>query len=330
MTSTNFPLVLRSGLAGVAFLGISSLAHAQNPNSCPAGLQTLTTEIIAPDFCDEDEMTCLVTACANMNVPPGKAYNICFVIDDSTTMGGTDVDIAVVNDQNNDGKIQRIDAAIQGFLALSQAIQNLNPAPPIQISMVAFAKDAAILDLGPAPGQQTWIQSLTQDADTNGIADFEEVLRSLATGGLGQQNVGKFTTHDWAPGTDYTEALNLMNQAFTTAPAFPPQYTVCNIGLFISDGLPNQTDITPKYNDAGGAVDQAAALGTIISAFGVGPDVATLCDPGQPLHFISDTTGGDCQAKDDPTELTTALANGTLAQQIDKLELFVNNVLVAT
>jgi hypothetical protein len=319
MTAFQLPSLRTTGLVGAAMLATGSLGLAQNPNSgATSTAQELTSELFCTEIVDEGEEAFLVTAKATLGPPQTLKFNVCFVIDISTTMGQTDL-VNPVGDANGDGQPNtRLDAAILGLEALSASLAGT---PNIDFSLVAFAKDAAILDLGPGAGQQQWISDLSTDADGINGPDFSEVLRSLDTGALGVTNVAKFTSYDWDAGTDYTESLIRMNQAFATQPAGE-----INIAFFISDGLPNQP---PAFDAPGGPLAQAIANGIVINAFGVGPDVATICDPGQPLDKIATGTGGNCFAVTDPGTLQAVLQQAG-ATDISKVELCVNGNLVAT
>jgi hypothetical protein len=321
MTAFQLPNLRTSGLAAAALLATGSLGLAQNPNSgATTTAQELTTELFCTEVVDEGEEAFLVSVKGSLGPPVTLKFNVCLVIDISTTMGAQDL-AAPVGDANGDGQVNtRLDAAIFGLEAL---ITSLSGTPNIDFSLVAFAQDAAILDLSPAAGQQGWISDVNQDLDLNGIADIRDVLRSLDTGGLGTTNVGKFTSYDWAPGTDYTEALTRMNEAFAQLVLEPGE---SNIAYFISDGLPNQP---PPFDAVGGPLSIAVAAATTINSYGVGPDVATICDPGEPLDKIASQTGGTCNAIVDPSDLVDVLGQAG-STQITKVELCVNGNLVAT
>jgi hypothetical protein len=328
MITNNYPLLRRAGLASAALMTLGSVGLAQNPASGDTQIsgQTVTSTINCnADFADEGDTEFLVSVDGKITPPQQQAeFNVCVVLDISTTMGAADLDLSggaiPPGDLNGDGQAnQRIDAAIAALQAL---VGQLAGEPNVDLSLVAFAKDAAILDLGPGAGQQTWLSDLTTDANTNGIADLQEVITSLDTGGLSTQNVGLFTAYNWEPGTDYTEALTRANEAIALQPAGEN-----NIIIFISDGLPNQP---PAFDAPGGPVFVAAAAGTVINTFGIeGQGFTDICAPGTPLRFIADTTGGQCLAAN-PEDLADAIGGISLSVDIDRIELCVNGNLVAT
>jgi hypothetical protein len=322
MTANQLPFFRSTGLAAAAILATGSLGLAQNPNSgATTTAQELTTELFCTEVVDEGEEAFLVSVKGSLGPPQTLKFNVCLVIDISTTMGASDLLGAPVGDANGDGQANtRLDAAIFGLEAL---ITSLSGTPNIDFSLVAYAQDSAILDLSPAAGQQSWISNVNQDLDNNGVADIRDVLRSLDTGGLGTTNVGKFTSYDWAPGTDYTEALTRMNEAFAQLVLDPNE---TNIAYFISDGLPNQP---PPFDAPGGPLAQAVLAGTTINTYGVGPDVANICSPGEPLDKIATQSGGTCNAIVDPSDLVDVLGQAG-STQITKVELCVNGNLVAT
>lgn len=328
MNSNNFPRLLTSGLAGAAFFATGSIGLALGGDNNPVTEPTSTAQDLTSTLncekvvVDEGEDQFFVSVDGKLGPSTETQFNVVIVIDISTTMGQSDLLVGSVGDLNNDGSSdERIDAAILGLQNLAGQIGG---GSNVDVSLVAFAKDSAVLDLSPAPGQQVWLNDLTTDVDLNGTPDFDEVVTSFDTGGLPVQNVGKFTTHNWEPGTDYTEALIRAQEALALQPAGET-----NIIYFISDGLPNQNDIQPTFNQPGGITEQLAAQGVTINAIGIESMQFTgICDPGSPMLYIADETGGICLAVEDPNDISETIGNAG-ATDIEKIELCVNGNLVA-
>jgi hypothetical protein len=76
---------------------------------------------------------------------------------------------------------------------------------PVNVALVIFGADAAIVDLSPAPGLQVFVNRLADD-DGNGVSDFEDALRHLQ---LGRAELFSPTTVD-ASRTYYDAALSLV------------------------------------------------------------------------------------------------------------------------
>jgi|GEM_PF-2125473 len=329
MNSYTLPRLRTAGLAGAALLATGSVGLALGGDNNPATENTTTAQELTSTLncekvvIDEGEDQFLVSVDGKLGPTSETQFNVVIVIDISTTMGQSDLLVGSIGDLNGDGSAdERLDAAILGVQLLAGQI---GAGSNVDVALVAFAKDSAIMDLGPAPGQQTWLNDLTTDADTSGVADFTEVVTSFDTGGLAVQNVGKFTTHNWEPGTDYTEALIRAQEALALQPAGET-----NIIYFISDGLPNQNDIQPTFNQPGGVTEQLAAAGVVINSIGIESLQFTgICDPGSPLLYIADETGGTCLAVEDPNEIDETIGNAGTTD-IDRIELCVNGNLIAT
>lgn len=329
MISNNLPRLRTAGLASAALFATGSVGLALGGDNNPATDTTTTAQELSSELdcekevVDEGDDRFFVTVDGKLGPATETQFNVVIVIDISTTMGQSDLLVGSIGDLNGDGSAdERLDAAILGVQLLAGQI---GAGSNVDVALVAFAKDAAIMDLGPAAGQQTWLNDLTTDADTNGIADFTEVVTSFDTGGLAVQNVGLFTPYNWEPGTDYTEALVRAQEALALQPAGET-----NIIYFISDGLPNQNDIQPTFNQPGGVTEQLAAAGVVINAIGIESQQFTgICDPGSPLLYVADETGGTCLAVEDPNEIDETIGNAGTTD-IDRIELCVNGNLVAS
>ena len=110
--------------------------------------------------------------------------NLIFIVDVSTStqaIDGLDANFDGVvdanDDINNDGRVGDILDA-----ELSSVIQTINlasqQASDLQVSILLFAGDAALLDLGPALQNQAFVDPAADD-NLNGIADFEEALTGV-------------------------------------------------------------------------------------------------------------------------------------------------------
>jgi hypothetical protein len=231
--------------------------------------------------------------------------NVMYILDNSgstsSSVGDCNGDGAVDanDDANADGAVGTVlDCEIGGIVALNRSLAGSGALAGI----VAFGSAADGADMAPAPGQQDFT-GVSDDANGNGVADVEDVARSIGTSGP-----ALFTAYTTSGGgTDFDAALARMNTALA------PHAGQRNIAAFLSDG---QSSVDTA---AGAALDQARAAGVRINTFSVGTAAAG-CATGSSLRTISDTTGGTCTEVTDPSKLSGtisgAVGSGLQAVQI--------------
>src|SRR4029453_4499705 len=130
-----------------------------------------------------------------------------------------------------------LDGELAGVLALHASIGN--PAN-VYVGLVAFASNAANVDVGSDPGLQYFVTPPQLDNNAAFGNDIEEALRTFRSGEGGGGSVGKFTvitSGTLGNSTDYDDPLTEMNEAFANCPAVG----ATNIAFFLSDGASNET-----------------------------------------------------------------------------------------
>ena len=200
-----------------------------------------------------------------------------------------------------------LDGEIAGVLALHASIGNPSN---VYVGMVAFASNAANVDVGSQGGFQYFVTPPQLDNNAANGVDIGEALRTFRSGEGGGGSVGQFTSISsgvLGNNTDYDDPLTEMNEAFANCPE-----SGTNIAFFLSDGQSNDT----RCVDGGCAAQLAAAnaAGTIINTVGVGAEA-----DGTDLSFIAAQTGGTYLAVTDPSDLTTSLPGITPAG-VDRCE----------
>ena len=174
------------------------------------------------------------------NVGEGGSADVVLVVDQSGSTGAI-FSGTPVGDINGDGSADTIlDAELASLLAFQADL--ISRGVSANLSVIRFDDASAIEDMDPvAPGVQ-FTTTPTADADGNGISDFEEVVRSILSGGL--------TSFE----PPLQDALTVFN-------------TLSNTGgtlVFLSDGVPFDVG---AYDDE---VMALQALGIDLRAFGVG------------------------------------------------------------
>ena len=312
------------GLAAVLVVAVGSAGAANPASGTTTTNQELTVEITLSTTNNPVWLGTAVSASAEATLGEGDTANIVYVVDASGSMENPAFNPfqPAVGDCDGDTLVgTAMDAACVGLIALNDS---LGDAPNANVGLVAFGNGAKTADMGPAAGAQPFTSPPDNDANSNTVADAEEVIRSVQTdfntqvGGIGQ-----FTTDFTAgfPGqTNYDAALTNMNALFATQPAGD-----INTGFFISDGLPNPGQFT---TGAGSPLQAAIDAGTRILTFGLGGGAANSCDPGAPLRVIADSTSGSCTEVADPSDLSTVLP--AQLTNIESLVLEVNGATVAS
>lgn len=295
-----FPFAL--ALAGT----ISGLAAQSNSAITTTGQQLTASISGVPGTLPSSATQLLATCSGALTAPSSLAVNVIFVFDTSGSMG-TSLAGSGITDFNEDGVIDRIDAAGLGFETLLSFVGGAS----VDIAVVPFGSSSALLDMSADAGFQNFTIAGT-DSDNNGRDDVIDVLKSHDTGGA-----TVFSPVNTGFGTNFDAALTSVNSLVASQPASEPTFV-----YFLTDGVGFLTN-------PGGPLDTTIADGTIVTTIGIGPGVATACAPGGSLDIISSATGGTCIFEPDPANLSASLPM-TTSTEIMELTLTVNGNVVAS
>lgn len=187
-------------------------------------------------------VTPLGIAVGDVNVEEGGAADVVLVVDQSgstsLTFSGTPV-----GDVNNDGSSNTVfDAELASLLAFQQDL--IARGVSANLSIVTFGSTSVIVDMDPSTGTLDLTTTPTADNDGNGVADFEDVVRSLQITGA----------------TNFEPPLQDSIQVFNSLGTAPGDGTL----VFLSDGSPFDQG---AYDDE---VMTLQNLGVTLRAFGVG------------------------------------------------------------
>jgi hypothetical protein len=100
-------------------------------------------------------------------------------------------------------------------------------------------------------------------------------------------------------GTNYDAALTQIATTFAGLPSGNRK-----VVFFLSDGAPTTFTTGP-----GSPLADVAALGIIVNTYSVGDGAIRCPEPNSPLKVISDTTSGQCNDVEDPSQLAANLTN---------------------
>jgi RHS repeat-associated protein len=185
----------------------------------------------------------------------GDNPDVVFVLDVS---GSADFAFAgsSIGDLNNDSRNNtRLDAEIAGFIALNQQLITQGLGTRANVAVIVFSGSAANADMDLVTSGVQLTATPTTDVNSNGVADVEEILRSIRSGAFG---VGNTT------GTNIEAALQKVETTFTA------------IGTETGNG--NLVFLTDGESNRGGSitneVERLKAKGFNLSAFGVGNDAS--------------------------------------------------------
>ncbi|MEM7066025.1 MAG: choice-of-anchor C family protein [Cyanobacteria bacterium P01_B01_bin.77] len=118
--------------------------------------------------------------------PGGDNPDIAFVIDVSDSTKNNLFAGSPVGDLNNDSLANtRLDAEIAGFLTLNQQLIDLGLGDTVDVSIIAYGESAANADMNLVADDLQLSTTPNADADGNGIADVEDILRSISVGAFG-------------------------------------------------------------------------------------------------------------------------------------------------
>jgi len=226
------------------------------------------------------------------NVAEGGVPDVAIVVDRSFSslfqFAGTSV-----GDINGDGLSNTIlDAELSSLLTFQQDL--ITRGVTANLSVIPFAADSVVLDMDPATAGVQTTTTPTADTDGNGVADFEQVVRSIQSG------FQFFGTNFEAPLQD---AITVF-QGLGTGPGLGSL-------IFLSDGDPFGSGV---YTDE---VATLQGLGIDLRAFGVGAGASLpalqIIDPGAQIVNTSQdlavaltniaVTGGDASV---PVALSVA------------------------
>ncbi len=307
-------------LTGVLSLSLVPIAYGANPASTNTttaqGLEVSITAPAGPVLIDGSAIN--ASATATLGAPPPVPVNVLYITDLSGSMLVSTPPHSPSVDCNHDGLHNRLDDACFGLIALNQA---MGSATNVDIGMIGFGRYAVNADMDPATGVQLFTGPANADKNGDGTPDVEQVIAGMHP--LPTGNSEAFTLFTAVPqytvgtSTDYEQALDRMNQAFSSQPAGE-----INIAAFISDGEPTSGD----YHSALLAAQQA---GTTVYTFAVGPTAANECQLDKPLGIIASDTGGACTVVTDTSTLQSILP-AILTTRIQSLNLKVNGTVVAS
>jgi len=263
-----------------------------NQTTIPSTGQSLSISLTTPPAVN-DTGSVTVSGLVSRSAGQSSAVNIAYVIDVSGSMGSS-FQGATVGDLNNDGSSNTlIDAAISSFDSLTTSLKQAGFAAS-QLALIPFAAATdATIDFN---------DTLTTDANNNGILDVIERLHALQANGAS---------------TNFTEALNKTIDFFTGKQG-------ANYVFFISDGMPNEGG---SYASQVQTLINASGINATIKAIGLGAGASLPA-----LDLVDDNTTNNTAVRvDDPTALTAGLvASPVTSADIDRVELYRNGVLLAT
>ncbi len=220
-------------------------------------------------------------------------FNIVYVVDVSGSTRNAFVGTTLVGDQNGDGRSDTIlDAEIAGYKALTQSLIDAGLGGSA-VALVPFGSGATT----------TFMGTIGQDEDGNGIPDIVDGLEGLGTTGA---------TNFERP---LQEAIDFLND----------QTDGENFVFFLSDGRQNSGG---AFSDEAVILTDPDGLDATIRAIGVGTGAAI-----DQLDLVDDGLDNDSvePAVLDPESLEAGLVGSDIdPAAIDRLELSVNGVLSAT
>ncbi|MFQ5638520.1 MAG: FlgD immunoglobulin-like domain containing protein [bacterium] len=286
---------------------------AQNPNSgTTSSGQTLTVEITSPKDGAQFEGldVCEVNVSGKVSIDTlGAVLNVLYVLDlsgstaDPTNIAPLDLNgdgVVDADDDFNDDEQsgQIIDAEIQAAIELNKFFGDFEN---IEIGVIGYASNAAIADVSPLADVTNFISPPLRDDGSggdeipNGIADIEEVLRSMRPDPIpgSGASIGEFTEigpDELGSATNYKAALQTILDAFSGQPG-----NESKIAYFLSDG----SNTGEAFNAELSALAEA---GIIVHAIGMTEE----SDPSA-LQEIANATGGVFLQIDNPGDLAEAL-----------------------
>jgi len=323
-------ILLRPVAAGFILTLAAGASADPGPNSAiiPSTGQTLSIQLTAPADGATIQVppgTVTIAGQANVGQLVGNPVNLLYVVDvSSSTQSPSYLDCngdgrpaTPLDDLNGAGAPGEVlDCQIQGVLALNETLID---APNMSAGLIAFASTAAIADIDPAqPGDQVFTAPIDADLDGNGIADLEDVARSLRNGqpptiltGAPPLGVEQFAPKEVTNGTDFSAPLMQIRNAFL------PLAGEQNIAYLLSDG--QQTSFTTIGLVLTLALD-LANNGVQVNTYSVGPNGSGCGEsPANLLWRIADLTGGTCTEVLDPSELSAAIAEA-IPPGLDRVE----------
>ncbi|HLO01642.1 MAG TPA: hypothetical protein VK191_00805, partial [Symbiobacteriaceae bacterium] len=284
-------------------LSLAAPALAVNPASSLASTgQTLSIEITGPaDGSRVNVPPGAITVTGTASIGPlSNSGNVMYVVDVSgSTLSPLNQDcngdhvVNALDDLNGDSRRgSTLDCEIAGVVALNGSLAG---SPGASAGLIAFGNSAAIADVDPTGGPQSFTSPLNADKNAAGGPDMEQVARSLdAVVG----RVGLFTPYTVGTQTNYNAALTQL------ASAFSGKAGQHNIAFFMSDGQPNPT--SSFTTGPGSPLQSVAAAGIHVNTYSVGSAGAG-CGSTSALKQIADATGGTCTVVSDPSQLSSIL-----------------------
>ncbi|MCB8945784.1 MAG: VWA domain-containing protein, partial [Ardenticatenaceae bacterium] len=300
---------------------IVGIVYADNPatGTTTTG-QELNIEILQPQdggvlTCGEPINVSGITALG----PLEEMAHVAYVLDIS---GSTNFEIGldcngngiagdIGDDFNMDGDNGDIlDCEISGVISLNDSLVGTNT----NAAVVGFGTDAFVADVQPTLGFQTFTQPLDADLNNNGVADVDEVVKSMDyDGGTNPpSSVGLFSYFGFGSGTDFNDALSAVHAAFASQPLDEQRVT-----FFLSDGAAS------VFTGSGSPLQEVADANIVVHTYSIG-DGASGCGPGASLNTIATVTGGTCTEVLDPSDLSAVLGDVT-PTGLDHVEVSLNS-----
>ncbi|MFM6643375.1 MAG: putative Ig domain-containing protein [Microcystis panniformis] len=185
----------------------------------------------------------------------GASPDVVFVLDVSGSADDPFVGTSV-GDLNGDNRSNTIlDAEIASFIALNKQLITQGLGTKANVAIIVFSGFSANADMDLVANNLQLTTTPTADINNNGVADVEEILKSITSGAFG---VGNNT------GTNIESALKKVETTFT------------NIGTETGNG--NLIFLTDGQSNAGGSikdeVERLKAKKFNLSAFGVGKNAS--------------------------------------------------------
>jgi hypothetical protein len=292
---------------------VVGIVYADNPGTATTTTgQELIIEITNP--LDGEVLACGEPLTVSGQTAIGALMDeahIAYVLDESgstTFVSGMDCNgNGIPGDAGDDFNLSGLsgdilDCEISGVIALNESLYDTHT----NASVIGFGTVAALADVSPLPGLQKFTSPLDVDLNTNGVADVEEVARSMVSNWPANSLIDKFTFFTFGGTTNFDSALLAIQDAFQDAPKEEQR-----VAFFLSDG-----DSTTFSTGPFTPIQNLAANGIVVNTFSIG-NGASGCGPTESLGQIAKITGGSCTEVLDPTDLSAVLTGVTPTGIVD-------------
>lgn len=266
---------MRAVLSVCAIVTLSAIATPASASADPldGGLSVVIESPAAGSLLPAGPVTVSGTAAVGEGVPDTA---LVLLLDVSGSADNPGV-AGCGGDQNGDGRANRmLDCEVAAARALTAHVAGLGVVA--SVGVVVLADDAAVADVGPAPGVQQ-VTGPDTDADGTGGRDVDQVLASAFAQFGGAGGIGLFTARTVGTATDFADGIRAVAAASGRART---------VVAFLSDGPATVGDST-----AGPLADLPA--GVDIVTFALGTLACTNASAGRgSLLGIATATGGTC------------------------------------